>query len=214
MRITDVTTCGLQGATPEGGWKNELRPEDTVHTLIAVHTDTDLVGIGSAFTSESLVRGAVEILLPLLKGKNPLEVQNLTESLNQATFWMGRGGSVTHTISAIAIAMWDILGKAMNQPSGLFLGGYFRREVRPYASVLMDQPAALKDKLEALLEAGFGAFKIGWGPFGRVSDALDEDIVRAARETIGDGMLAVDAGGSDAYFPARYNWAKRTSQML
>ena len=49
--------AGLYGATPEGGWSNELKPEDCVHTLIAVHTDEGAVGLGSVFSSSALVHG-------------------------------------------------------------------------------------------------------------------------------------------------------------
>ena len=39
MKIREIRCAGLRGATPEGGWSNELRPDDCVHTLVAVHTD-------------------------------------------------------------------------------------------------------------------------------------------------------------------------------
>jgi L-alanine-DL-glutamate epimerase-like enolase superfamily enzyme len=73
----------------------------------------------------------------------------------------------------------------------------------------------LADELERLLEEGFGAFKLGWGPFGRVSREKDEQIVARAREAVGpDVALMVDAGGSDAFWANGYKWALRTSEML
>ncbi len=110
--------------------------------------------------------------------------------------------------------MWDILGKATGQPVGRLLGGRYRERVRPYASLLMDQPEALAEHLHALKAQGFRAFKIGWGPFGRVSNALDEAIVAAAREAVGSDLLMVDAGGSDAYWKQGLKWALRTADML
>ena len=66
-----------------------------------------------------------------------------------------------------------------------------------------------------LKSQGFRAFKIGWGPFGRHSHALDEAIVRAAREAIGsENWLMVDAGASDSFWPNGLKWAKRTAAML
>jgi L-alanine-DL-glutamate epimerase-like enolase superfamily enzyme len=128
---------------------------------------------------------------------------------------LGRGGSLTHTISGIDIALWDILGQATGQPVGRLLGGRYRERVQPYASLLMDQPEPLAEHLRQIAERGFRAFKIGWGPFGRVSDALDERIVAAAREAIGaDARLMVDAGGSDAFWPNGLKWALRTAEML
>src|SRR5207253_9644482 len=113
-------------------------------------------------------------------GENPQEPERVSEKLHANTFWMGRGGTVTHAISGIDIALWDILGKTTGQPVGRLLGGCYRSRVLPYASVLMREPRALADHLLAIREEGFRAFKIGWGPFGWQSNAMDEQIVRAA----------------------------------
>ena len=215
MKIRDVQAFGLRGSTPEGGWSNELQPEDCVHTLIAVCTDEGAIGWGSVFTSEELVRASLSVLRPLFLGENALEPERVTEKLHQNTFWLGRGGSITHTISGIDIAMWDLLGKATGQPVGRLLGGRYRERVRPYASLLMREPEEMEDVLLPVKEQGFRAFKIGWGPFGRKSSALDEAIVDAAREAVGpDSLLMVDAGASDAFWPGNYKWALRTSEML
>lgn len=215
MRIRDIQAIGLTGATPEGGWSAELRPEDSVHTLVIVRTDEGLAGVGSVFTNAGLVRAALAILEPLYRSENALEPERVSEKLHQHTFWLGRGGSLTHTISGIDIALWDILGQATAQPVGRLLGGRYRERVRPYASLLMDQPEPLGEHLRQIATRGFRAFKIGWGPFGRESAALDERIVRAARDAVGpDALLMVDAGGSDAFWPNGLKWALRTAEML
>jgi D-galactarolactone cycloisomerase len=215
MKIREIRCAGLRGATPEGGWSNELRPEDCVHTLVAVHTDEGLVGLGSVFTNDALVRAALALLEPLYLGENALEPERVSEKLHQHMFWLGRGGSVTHAISGIDIALWDLLGKATGQPVGRLLGGRHRERVQPYASLLMDEPERLRDHLLAIKAQGFRAFKIGWGPFGRRDTATDEAIVRAAREAVGpESRLMVDAGGSDAYWPNGYRWALNTAKML
>jgi D-galactarolactone cycloisomerase len=215
MKIREIRAVGLRGATPEGGWSNEIQPDDCVHTLIAVLTDAGLTGFGSVYTSDHLVRGALQHLEPLYRGELALEPERVSEKLHQHTFWLGRGGAITHTISGIDMALWDILGKATGQPVGRLLGGRYRERVQPYASLLMQAPEPLRETLLHLKQQGFRAFKIGWGPFGRVSHALDEAIVRAAREAIGpDNLLMVDAGGSDAYWRQGYKWALRTAEML
>ncbi|MFN7290121.1 MAG: mandelate racemase/muconate lactonizing enzyme family protein [Pirellula sp.] len=215
MKIVDIRCAGLRGATPEGGWSNELRPEECVHTLIAVHTASGLVGLGSVFTNDALVQASLNLLKPLYMGESALEPERVSEKLHQHMFWLGRGGSITHTISGIDIALWDLLGKATGQSVGRLLGGRYRERIQPYASLLMQEPAFMRDSLLAVKSQGFRAFKIGWGPFGRKSAAMDEAIVEAAREAIGpDCRLMVDAGGSDAYWSNGYKWALRTAQML
>ena len=215
MRITDIKSAGLRNGTPKGGWANEIRPDDCVHTLITVYTDEGLQGWGSVFTNDELVRAALKLLEPLYAGENPLEPERVSEKLHANTFWMGRGGSVTHTISGIDIAMWDILGKATGQPVGRLLGGRYRDRVRPYASLLMCEPEVLAGHLAQVRAQGFRAFKIGWGPFGREGRAVDEAIVSAAREAVGpDSLLMVDAGASDAFWPQGYKWALETAKVL
>jgi L-alanine-DL-glutamate epimerase-like enolase superfamily enzyme len=215
MRIRKIRALGLRGGTPEGGWSNELQPDDCVHTLILVLTDEGPVGLGSVFANDDLVRAALGVLEPLYVGESALEPERVSEKLHQNTFWLGRGGSITHAISGIDIALWDLLGQASGQPVGRLLGGRYRDRVRPYASILMQEPGPLRDELAQIKAQGFRAFKIGWGPFGRVSAAVDENIVRAAREAVGeDAQLMVDAGGSDAFWRQGYKWALRTAQML
>lgn len=215
MKIRDVVSGGLTGATPKGGWANELNPDDSLHTLVAVHTEEGLTGLGSVFTHQDLVAGSLAVLRDLLIGTHLDSPTAVTERLHQATFWMGRGGAITHTISGINVALWDLFGQEAELPVSRLLGGDHRRRVRPYASLLMDEPARMTDRLQGYASEGFRAFKIGWGPFGRDSAATDERIVAAAREAIGpDALLAVDAGGSDGFWPHGYKWALNTARML
>src|SRR4051794_13063474 len=215
IRIRSIGVVPLLGESPKGGWSFEIVPDDSIHAIVAVHTDAGITGYGSVFTDARLVQAAVKVLEPLTRGENALEPERVSEKLHQNTFWQGRGGAITHTISGIDIALWDILGKATNQPVGRLLGGRYRERVRPYASLLMTDPGPLAESLLALKAQGYRAFKIGWGPFGRRDAATDEAIVRAARKAIGDSnALMVDAGGSDAFWTQGYKWALRTAQML
>jgi L-alanine-DL-glutamate epimerase-like enolase superfamily enzyme len=215
MKIVKIQAAGLRGSTPQGGWAHEIKPQDCVHTLVAVFTDEGVTGWGSIFTNDELAKAALHVLEPLYSGENPQEPERVSEKLHANTFWMGRGGAITHTISGIDMAMWDILGKTTGQPVGRLLGGCYRNRVLPYASLLMREPSALAEDLLAIRGQGFRAFKIGWGPFGRQSDAMDERMVRAAREAVGsDALLMVDAGASDAFWQQAFKWAVRTARML
>ena len=216
VTIRSIHAAPLLGESPKGGWSAEIKPEDSIHAIIAVHTDAGITGYGSVFTDGRLAKAAVDVLEPLWRGENALEPERVTEKLHQNTFWMGRGGTLTNTISGIDIALWDILGKATGQPVARLLGGTYRTRVKPYCSLLMEEPDLMRDVVADYKARGFRAFKIGWGPFGRRdSTKLDEAIVRAAREGIGpDDQLFVDPGASDAYWPQGLKWAIRTAEML
>lgn len=215
MKILSVDVCPLTGATVDGGWPQGHEPQENLHTLLIVRTDSALVGYGSCFTSGRLVAGAMELLWPLLKGESAEEPERVAEKLHQSTFWQGRGGSVTHAISGIDIALWDLFGKICGQPVGRLLGGSYRNRIKPYGSILFDQPADLARNLTSVVERGFRAIKMGWRPFGRRDRAFDELLVKTARETVGDDVeLMVDAGGSEQFWPHGVNWARNTAAML
>ena len=216
MKITDIQTIALMGATPKSGWTAETPPSENLHTLLEVHTDSGLTGLGSVATSRALVDAALDLLKPHFIGESAIEPERVTEKLHQSTFWQGRGGSVTHAISGIDIALWDLLGKASGQPVGRLLGGYYRHRIKPYGSLLFEaDDAAFKQTLESAVSRGFRALKLGWGPFGREDRRTDERLVKLARDTVGpDVELMVDAGGSDQFWPHGYKWALETARML
>lgn len=101
-----------------------------------------------------------------------------------------------HTWSGIEIALWDLLGKAKEEPVWRLLG-YDRSYAKlPYASMLMgDTPQATLDRARLARSNGFHAVKFGWGSYGTGSVADDADHVAAAREGLGDdAQLLIDAG--------------------
>ena len=215
MKITEVRTIALSGATHDHGWPGGTDPDEQKNTLLEVRTDEGLTGIGSCYTSRALVEASLQLLHPMLIGETGLEAECVAEKLRQMTFWQGRGGAVEHTISGIDIALWDLQGKALGQPVSRLLGGNYRDRIKPYASILFEDPPILRDRLLAQTARGFRAIKMGWRPFGRVSRKLDELLIKTARETVGDDVeLMVDAGGSEQFWPHGVSWARETAKML
>src|SRR5437764_13240974 len=147
MKIVDVRITGLSGGTVDGGWPGGMRPEEDLNTIVEVLTDEGLAGVGSAMTSKALVAAAVALLRPHLIGERADEPARVSERLRQSTFWQGRGGAVEHAISGIDIALWDLMGKICNQPVARLLGGYYRDRIKPYGSILFDEPSRLRDSL-------------------------------------------------------------------
>ena len=122
-------------------------------------------------------------------GRDPFDREQIWNGLN-AFGW----GDIA-AISAVDIALWDIAGKALDQPVYKLIGGACRDKIPAYASGLfkqdvLDSVAALQDEARGYVDAGFSAVKMKIG-FGAVADVEN---VRAVRSAIGDEILfAVDA---------------------
>jgi L-rhamnonate dehydratase len=199
MKITGVEAIHLR--LPD---VNE-RCDGSQETLIAkVHTDAGLVGIGEADSSALVAKAILEAplshkicrgLTECVIGHDPFEIDRLIHRMYEGSIFFGRQGAVIQAMSAVEIALWDIVGKATGRPVYQLLGGGFRKTFRAYASILFgDTPAETERIGRELVKQGFRAVKFGWGPMGQ-SEESDIAQVRAARQGVGpDVELMVDAG--------------------
>ena len=69
ISIRSIEAAPLLGESPKGGWSTEIRPEDSVHTIIEVHTDAGITGHGSVLPNGGLVEAALKVIDPLYQGE-------------------------------------------------------------------------------------------------------------------------------------------------
>ena len=99
---------------------------------VHVHTDEGLIGLGETFFGAATVEAHVhEYIAPRVIGRNPLEIDKLSADLVGYLGFRSSGAEVRGN-SAFDIALWDIFGKAVNQPIAQLLGGFTRQEIRTY----------------------------------------------------------------------------------
>jgi L-alanine-DL-glutamate epimerase-like enolase superfamily enzyme len=209
MKITNVEVLVLKSPglynNPEGS-EEPLGP--TYMGIVRVSTDAGITGYSDMETAASVAKAAVEAprwsepgveafdgLASLIVGENPLEVERLWYKMYRGSIYYGRRGVAIQAISAIDIALWDIMGKFYQQPIHILLGGKWRDKVRAYASTLFrPTPAAMREATKKYLDQGFTAIKFGWGVFGKDPN-LDVRLVEAARQQMGSqNDLLVDTG--------------------
>ena len=155
MKIVAIDVCPLTGAHRRRRLAAGARAAgEPAHAARSSGPTRGSLGFGSCFTSGKLVAGAIELLWPLLRGQSAVEPERVSETLRQSSFWQGRGGAVEHAISGIDIALWDLMGKACGQPVSRLLGGNYRQTIKPYGSILFDEPEPLRRTLEERGRAG------------------------------------------------------------
>ena len=100
--------------------------------FVKILTNQGLVGLGLATQTSKEVSTAAAIteFTPFLVGRDPTQIEAIWEDLYEGPRW--RGGPLTAAISAVDIALWDILGQAVGQPIYKLLGGPIRDKIRVY----------------------------------------------------------------------------------
>ena len=183
--------------------------------VVEILTDNGLVGIGNAALSPQVSKQVVDLYLkPALIGADPWDIELLWQHMYRKTMAFGRKGIGMAAISAVDIALWDILGKSAKQPVYRLLGGRTKPRIPIYASRLYSSPLdqlaaeAKRYKLE-----GYKAMKLrfGWGPVdGAAGMRKNVDLVRTVRETVGDDIDVM----ADAYMGWTLDYAKRMLRLL
>jgi L-alanine-DL-glutamate epimerase-like enolase superfamily enzyme len=190
MKITHIETIALRD------------PEKYGETIVRVHTDEGLSGIGQA-ESPSLVIDAITHcqggLQDLLRGEDPTQVERLWQKMYDRTGLYGRRGVTIAAIGAVETALWDIAGQAAGRPVCELIWRAFattkcaaeiKRQVTPYATVYPpgEGPEEMRERLGLAVERGIRAVKLEeWpGGFAHGSVAQDVAIVQLAREVLGE----------------------------
>jgi L-alanine-DL-glutamate epimerase-like enolase superfamily enzyme len=171
--------------------------------LVRVQTDSGLEGIGEADASPEVVKAIIDApfshniacgLRGILVGENPLETERLWQKMYRRTQYFGRTSVTIAAMSAVDMALWDLKGKHFGEPIHRLLGGKQHDRIKAYASILFGQDGAETRAIaRRWIKGGYQAVKFGWEPMGQ-SEALDIELVRGAREGVGDNILLIDAG--------------------
>ncbi|MEJ1971265.1 MAG: L-rhamnonate dehydratase [Lacunisphaera sp.] len=183
--------------------------------LVEVFTDAGLVGLGNAALAPRVTKQVIDdYLAPLLIGADPWDLEFLWQHMYRRTMAFGRKGLALVAISAIDIALWDLLGKSAKQPVYRLLGGRTKPRIPVYSSRLYSTPlpelAAEAAKYKA---EGYRAMKLrfGWGPVdGAEGMQRNVTLVRTVRETVGDGIDVM----ADAYMGWTLDYARRMLPLL
>ena len=168
--------------------------------VIKVHTDKGIVGVGESgyHGLPDAALAAIEAQKRYLVGQDPFKIEHHFQYLYRFAHF--RGAAITASLSAIDIALWDILGKALDMPVYQLLGGKCRDKVRLYIHIRGDTLDELAKDAQRAVKEGFTVLR--FSPFsekfydlsysGLIEDAVKH--VAAVREAVGFGVdICIDA---------------------
>ena len=199
MKITDIKTAEI------GGHGYSL--------FVKIFTDEGIEGLGECIHGGDGVAMLVADMGEMIKGRNPLDVDRLFESIRHRYIFNGAlAGNVVTAMTGIEIALWDLAGKAMGQPVYRLLGGKFRDRIRLYCDCHAgrdDSPESYAERAKEVVSMGFNAIKFdidnacsshkldefNWSVTpGELAEMVDK--VSAVREAVGPEVdVAIDMHG-------------------
>jgi len=188
--------------------------DGTVETVVVRLVDEDgRYGIGETDAPAMVVKSFIEMpsahawsrnLPELLIGADPIEIAALWQKMYEGVFWPGRRGLGIHALSAIDVALHDLVGKQLGVPAYKLMGGARRERLRPYCTIFpglsQGRPvkllmAEIERQFDVALSIGFRAVKMEVLFYDLVTDRELVGLIRQGRRMLGDEILmALDFG--------------------
>jgi L-alanine-DL-glutamate epimerase-like enolase superfamily enzyme len=188
--------------------------DGSADTVIVRVTDEDgRVGIGEADAPPVPVKAFIEMpsahvwsrnVRELLLGHDPFELTALWERIYDGTSYPGRRGLGIHALSAVDMALHDLVGKQLERPVYQLLGGARRESLSPYATIypglahgrtIRELMAEIARLFELALAEGFRAVKMEVLFYDLVTDAELVGLIHEGRRLLGDGVtMMLDFG--------------------
>ena len=177
--------------------------------------DDGTVGIGNAALAPRVTKQIIDgYLASVVVGEDPFDYAYIWEKMYRRTLAWGRKGIGMVAISAVDIAIWDLLGKLTGKPVFKLLGGRTKEKIPVYASKLYSQPLdALQAEAQSYVDQGFKMFKLrfGWGPSdGPGGMGKNIELIEAVREVVGSDTDLM----ADCYMGWNLDYAKRMLPKL
>ena len=166
MKITDVTTTVIENLPPYRGGRYLL--------FLEIRTDEGIVGLGERITGNTYsnrlgdLKSQISLIDEMARlhvvGENPFDIELIWDRMYASRHDFRHPSlQLTPVLSAIEMALWDIVGKAVGQPIYNLLGGKYRDKIRAYAYMpeggFREDPSKAGEIAAQLMEEGNTACK-------------------------------------------------------
>ncbi|MBK5291451.1 MAG: mandelate racemase/muconate lactonizing enzyme family protein [Acidobacteriia bacterium] len=160
MRITRLETVYWKARDAAPFWPH--------WTWLKITTDSGVSGVGETYPRNAAEAEMIHSHLgPMLLGKDPRDIERLWHDIYHAIDFQVAGGAEIRCLSAIDLALWDLLGHSLSAPVWRLLGGRANPRVRLYNTCFPHKHDFLKepDKIMQELIDGYGIRAIKIWPF-------------------------------------------------
>ncbi|MGB1239908.1 MAG: enolase C-terminal domain-like protein, partial [Pseudomonadales bacterium] len=201
IKITDIEVIELR--VPDSR-ALDLDPTNN-NCIMRIHTNVGISGVSEVDSLPSVIKAIVEApprintlmgLKSILLGEDPTDIARLWQKMYHHTSYCGRRGIVMHAISAVDIALWDLLGKLEQRPVSELLAQPWHDKLPAYTTVypIGSSVDELKLAIDNAAKYPVKALKLAIDAFWSVEPGLGVSLLRAAREHLGDDIeLMLDA---------------------
>ena len=185
MKITDLKTTILSMPFSKPTFWPFGRWDGSTVVVIEIETDEGITGLGESICLQNSAE-AVEMLLentkPLLIGQDPFDTERIGKRIEGLGAWNPFGRYFAgYALGGIDMALWDIAGKACNQPVYKLLGGKIRDKAEGFKFIRHSKPEIMAAEAQAAVAKGYRTIYCKYTDIEHLEKAL-----QAIREAIGD----------------------------
>lgn len=174
---------------------SQVNRDGVSDVIVKATTDDGLAGWGEACSGANLasVEEALRAMAPFVLGRSPWSSEAIRADLWHKGIWMFRKPTASFAYAGIDMALWDICGKASNQPLYNLFGGKVRESVDYFYYLARGSAESLVGQCREGVARGYRVFYLKVG----LDIAAEYEMVRIVRETLGpERRLRLDANGA------------------
>ncbi len=174
---------------------------------IEIFTDEGVSGFAANYGGGAFACAVIDQhFRRFLIGQDPFNIELIWDQMNRSTMPYGLGGVTSMAMAGVELALWDLVGKALNQPVYRLLGGQTKDSIPCYVTIHPDYAEHWRDR-------GFLGVKIAapWGvESGRDGIKKMEKLIAKLRRDLGDDMEIM----IDCYLSWDIEFASRVAERV
>jgi L-alanine-DL-glutamate epimerase-like enolase superfamily enzyme len=184
MKITDLKTTILSVPFSKPTFWPYGRWEGITIVVVEIETDGGVVGVGESLCLQSpaeAFKAFIDNTKPFLLGEDPFNTERIGKKIEGLGGWVWGRHFAGYALGGIDMALWDVIGKACNQPLYKLLGGMIRDRVPCFKFIHHDRPELMAEEAKGAVDGGYDTLYCKYTGIEHLKEAL-----KVIREAVGE----------------------------